>query len=228
MEKKEKLVIIGLGETADLATDYFQSDSEYEVCGYAADAKYVDNTTGMLNGLPVVRVEDLQEKYPLSEYKVFVAMGYGHLNHDRTNMYNRIKTMGYKFASYISSRAFIANNVKLGDNCFILENNVIQRNVSIGNNVYLWSGNHIGHRTKIANNVFFSSRVAISGFCSIGDNCFLGINCCVGDGVNIAEGCFIGGGVVLMHDTVKGELYRAPRAEAERLKTCVIFGLEEA
>ena len=223
---KEKIVIVGIGETAELATDYFLHDSEYEICAYAAQKAYIDEKLPerVIDDYPVVEVESLTELYPPKQYKLFVAMAYGKMNYDRRNMYLTLKEEGYKFVSYISSYAYVGSNVSIGENCFILENNVIQRNVSIGDNVILWSGNHIGHRTKIHDHVFLSSHVAVSGLCEIGDNCFLGINCTLGDHISVAENCFIGGGVVLMHDTKPGELYRVPSVKPDRLGTKVVFG----
>ena len=226
MTKKEQIVIVGIGEISDVATDYFQNDSPYEVCAYADEGEYITKKRlkDKLKNLPLIATEDLIKSYPPEQYQIFVAMGYRRLNHVRANMYNKLKTVGYKFVSYISSNAFIGRNVTIGENCFVLENNVLQHNVCIGNNVTLWSGNHIGHRTTIADNVFLSSHVAVSGFCNIGKYCFLGINSCLGDNVTVAENCFIGGGVTLMHDTKPGELYRVVNAKAERLKTDIVFG----
>mgnify|MGYP002860509114 CR=1 FL=1 len=228
-ESKTKLVIVGLGETAELATEYFNYDSSYQVCAYAAEEEYIEKKLQekTLLGCPVVPVEKIEELFSPTEYVVFVAMAYGRLNHDRARMYKNLKAMGYKFASYVSSRAFVARETSIGENCFILENNVIQRNVRIGNNVILWSGNHIGHRTVIEDNVFLSSHVAVSGFCHIGEYSFLGINSCLGDNVTVARNNFIGGGVVLMRDTKENELYRMPVLKPERLSSKMVFGFSE-
>lgn len=227
--EKRKIVIVGIGETAELATDYFRRDSEYEVCAYTADNVYIEEKMPerVFEGCPVVNLESLTSSYPSDKYKLFIAMSYGRLNHDRRNMYLALKKLGYSFVSYISSHAYISSNVSIGENCFILEDNVIQRNVSIGDNVFLWSGNHIGHRAKIHNHVFLSSHVAVSGFCDIGESCFLGINCALGDHVKVAKNCFIGGGVALMHDTNPGELYRIPMVKPDRLSTKLVFGYNE-
>ena len=60
--------------------------------------------------------------------------------------YSEVKKKGFQL-SYISTKAFVGVLPNL-ENCFILENNVIQHGVTIGNNVTLWSGNHIGHPLK--------------------------------------------------------------------------------
>lgn len=223
----KKLIIVGLGETAELAYDYFSYDSEYEVVAFAAEKRYLaKKKLTLFEGLPVVAIEVVSSLFPVDEYSAFVATSYSRLNHDRSRLYHAVKSMGYSLASYISSKAFIGRNVSIGDNCFILENNVLQRNVKIGNNVILWSGNHIGHRSSIDDNAFLSSHVAVSGFCHIGKYCFLGINSCLGDNVTIADNCFIGGGVAIMHDTNNEEVYRVKRENPERLSAGQIFNIK--
>ncbi len=226
-EKEHDIVIVGIGETAELAADYFAFDSPYTVSAFAAEGAFLEKRPDLkeIDGRPVLSLEDLPERYPSARYKAFVAMAYGRLNHDRARLYETMKAMGYSLVSYISSRAFIGSNVRVGDNCFILEHNVLQRNVTIGDDVVLWSGNHIGHRSVIENHVFLSSHVAVSGYCHIGPYCFLGINSALGDNVTVAENCFIGGGVALMKDTAPGQIYRVPPLKAEKLSSKIVFGI---
>ena len=73
------------------------------------------------------------------------------------------KKRGYRFANFVSQKSNIFNDNNIGENCMILENNVIQPFVKIGNNVTIWSGNHIGHHSVIEDNTFISSHVVISG-----------------------------------------------------------------
>ena len=224
---KQEIVIVGIGETAELAADYFLYDSEYVVKCFAAEREYLRQRPEMkeLAGCPILSVEELSEKFPPTRCKAFVAMAYGRLNHDRAKMYQAMKDMGYKMASYVSSRAFVGSNVRIGDNCFIMEHNVLQRNVTIGNDVVLWSGNHIGHRSVIEDHVFLSSHVAVSGYCRIGEYSFLGINSCLGDSVSVARNCFIGGGTALMKSTAPNQLYRSSPISPERITTDVAFGI---
>ena len=56
---KEKLVIIGDGETAEIAYDYFTSDSNYEVVAFSAERNFRRNQT--LLGLPVVPLEEIEK-----------------------------------------------------------------------------------------------------------------------------------------------------------------------
>lgn len=220
MTNSKKLVIIGIGETARLSYEYFTFDSEYEIVAFSAHGNYIK--TDKHFNLPIISFEDLNQHYDVNEIEIFIAVGASHLNRDRMKIYNDIKEQGYKCASYISSKAFIWRDVEIGENCFILENNVLQSGVKVGNNVTLWSGNHIGHLTEIQDNCFISSHCVISGNCIIGKNCFLGVNSTFADNIKIAEDNYIGLGTVINKDTEENSVYTGnpmekSKASAKRL-----------
>lgn len=152
---KEKLVIVGDGETAEIAYEYFTGDSNYEVVAFSAEKNFMKNRT--LFGLPVIPFEEIERFFDPKDYKAFVAISFTQLNRLRTRLFNITKAKGYTLCSYISPKAFTGKNVEIGENCFILENVTIQRSVKIGNNVTIWSGSFIGHRTVIGDNCFSSS-----------------------------------------------------------------------
>jgi len=117
-----KLIIVGDGETAELAYEYFTHDSPHEVVAFSVEREYAKKE--QLFGLPVVFFEDLQSLFAPAEHSVFVAISYTKLNRVRTRLYHKTKSMGYELVSYVSSKAFVWHNVEIGENCFIMENNV--------------------------------------------------------------------------------------------------------
>jgi len=206
MEKLNKnLIIIGEGELAEIAYEYFTHDSPYTVIAFSIEKDYL--TKSELFDLPIIPFEELEKIYPPSKFVAFVAIAYSKLNRVRTRLYQKVKEKGYSLVSYVSSKAFVWHNVEIGENCFIFENNVIQYHVKIGNNVILWSGNHIGHRSQIHDNCFISSHVVISGSCDIGESSFLGVNSCLNDKIKIGNDCVIGSGAVIIKDTDPGKVY---------------------
>ena len=202
---KQKLVIVGINPFAEIAYEYFTYDSDYDVIAFSVERKYLQSYTFLKK--PIVFFEEIDLVYNPQEYSIFIALGYGHMNTDRTRIYLEAKKKGYSIASYVSSRAFIWRNVKIGEHCFIFENNVIQPFVEVGNNTVMWSGNHIGHHTKINDNCFISSHVVISGLCIIGTNCFFGVNSTIANGLSIGEYCVIGAGANIVRDTSPRKLY---------------------
>lgn len=224
--KSKKLVLIGAGEFAEIAYEYFTYDSEYEVIAFAVESQYFNQNE--LFGLPIIEVEKISSIYPPSEAEVFVAMYYGKLNRNRRRLYSFCKNNGYKCASYISSRAFVWHNVKIGENVFVFEDNTIQYHAVIGNNVVLWSGNHIGHRTVIEDDCWITSHDVVSGFCRIGRASFLGVNATIGDQVIIGQDTVIGAGAVVIKSLPeKGGVYVGNPAKKLTRTSYVQFNLEE-
>ena len=206
MKKDKKLIIVGAGEFAMIAYEYFTYDSSYEVEAFSVEKEYLKEE--MLYDKPVVPFEHIEEQYPPSDYFLFVAVPASGLNRVRTRLYDSAKRLGYRCATYVSSSAFVWRNVEIGDNCFIFENNTLQPFVEIGNNVVLWSGNHIGHRSVIEDNCFLSSHVVVSGYCRIGNSSFLGVNSTLNDHISVAEDCVVASGSLVNKSLVNpGRIY---------------------
>lgn len=199
MIKTKELIIIGIGETAEIAYEYFTYDSPYEVIGFSVNREYIIKPEFL--GMPVYDFESLEKYKSPEKHEVFVAISHSKLNRARAKIYYQAKAKGFKCANYISSRAFVWKSVILGDNVFIFENNVLQHNVQLGNNITLWSGNHIGHRTVINDHVFISSHCVIAGFCEIGQYCFLGVNSTCNDKIRIAKDNIVGSGALIWRNT---------------------------
>lgn len=218
---KEKLVIIGDGETGEIAYEYFSLTKKYDIVAFSAEKKFTKNKE--LFGLPVVPFEELEELFSPMDHKVFVAVSFTQLNRVRTRLFNLAKEKGYSFCSYISQNAFLGENVEIGENCFIFENSTLQRKAKLGNNIVVWSGSFIGHHSIIHDNCFIASHVAISGSCEIGENCFLGVNCCTRDRIKISRDCIIGAGAVLINDTALGRIYVGNPAKPLPNKTAKLY-----
>jgi sugar O-acyltransferase (sialic acid O-acetyltransferase NeuD family) len=203
MEKQRKLILIGDSAFAEIAYEYFQHDSDYEVVAFCVEREFLKRDS--LFGLPVVAFEDVQDLYSPGEHSFFAANVYTQKNQLRTRLYRAAKETGYAPASYISSRAFVWRNCRVGDHCFIFENNVVQPFVTLGDNVILWSGNHIGHHSTIMSHCFVSSHVVVSGFCRIGESCFMGVNSTVANNLAIGNNCIVGAGALILSDVADNQ-----------------------
>jgi sugar O-acyltransferase (sialic acid O-acetyltransferase NeuD family) len=194
----KKLVIFGATDAAQLAHYYFSTDSDYTIVAFSVDADY--RTSDEFCELPVVPFEEIAIRYPPDSHELFVALGYSKVNQVRKSKYFAAKAVGYRLATYISSHATVLNDGRIGENCFILEDNTIQPFVTIGNNVTLWSGNHIGHHAIIRDHCFLASHIVVSGRVQIGEACFIGVNATLRDQIKIGEGCVIGAGALILSD----------------------------
>jgi sugar O-acyltransferase (sialic acid O-acetyltransferase NeuD family) len=212
---KKTLIIFGTGDIAQLAHFYFSTDSNYEVVAFTVDAAYM--TSAEFCGLPVVPFEELLSRYLPDAHEMFIALSYSKLNEVRKEKYLAAKAVGYRLASYISSHATVLNEGRIGDNCFIFEDNTIQPFVTIGNNVTLWSGNHIGHHSTIHDHCFIASHVVISGGVEIGESCFIGVNATLRDHIKVGKRCVIGAGALLLSDADPEGVYFGQATERAKV-----------
>lgn len=212
---KKRLVIFGTGDIAQIAHLYFSTDSDYDVAGFTVDSAFL--TEAEFCGLPVIPFESLAEAYPSSTHAMFVALSYSKLNALRRQKYEAAKASGYEMASYVSSRSTVLNGGRIGENCFIFEDNTIQPFSTIGDNVTLWSGNHIGHHSSIGSHTFIASHVVISGGVEVGEQCFIGVNATLRDHIKIGERCVIGAGTLILSDAEPEGIYMAEATERSRV-----------
>jgi len=201
----KSLIIFGTGDIAQLAHYYFSNDTDYTVIAFTVDAEYIH--ANEFCGLPVVPFEEVISHCPPVRCEMFIALSYSNLNQIRKEKYLSAKSMGYRLASYISSHATVLNDFRIGENCFILEDNTIQPFVIIGNNVTLWSGNHIGHHSTIHDHCFLASHIVVSGGVEIGESCFIGVNATLRDHIKIGEKCVIGAGTLILADAEREGVY---------------------
>src|ERR1700744_2340407 len=114
---RKKLIIFGTGKIAEVICYYATQECHFEVAGFSVDGAYKKEDT--CNGLPVVPFEEIREKFPPSEYDMFVAVGYHDLNRVREKKCQEAREKGYELVSVISPLCHLPSNVKIGWNCFI-------------------------------------------------------------------------------------------------------------
>ena len=199
------IVIFGTGELAQLACTYFTHDSDRSVAAFTVDREYI--ATGQCMSLPVVPFDEVVKRFPPAEYDMFVAIGYAKLNAARAEKCRQAKNLGYQLASFISSRSSVWPDLKVGENCLVMEGNLLQPFVTLGNNIIVWCGSLISHHVEIGDDCFIAAHVVISGQVKIGRNCFIGVNATVRDKITIADRTIIGAGALILANTVENGSY---------------------
>jgi len=86
--------------------------------------------------------------FPAAAGQAAGALSYRRMNEFRRIRYLEGKRRNYQFTSFIHPDSHIYTT-DIGENCLILEANIVQPYARIGNNVIMWSGNHIGHHCVI-------------------------------------------------------------------------------
>jgi sugar O-acyltransferase (sialic acid O-acetyltransferase NeuD family) len=204
------VVIFGAGDFARTAYAYLSKDSPYRVAAFTVHEAY--RRERALLGLDVVPFERVKELFPPGECRMFVAVGYSDMNRGRARVCGEAKERGYELITYVNSRAVQWGHVEIGENCFVLENSIIQPFVTLGNGVVVWSGAFIGHDSRVGDHCFVAPQATIAGNVTVGEFSFIGANATIRDGITIAPECLIGAGALITKDTVAGAAYAAAAA----------------
>ena len=214
----QKIVIFGTGELAQRIFFYLK-DSKDDVVAFSANKSNIDSNE--LFGLPVVPFENIEEKYPPKEFSMFIALAYSEMNKKRTRFFEQAKNKGYELYSFVHPSTKIWDEFEMGENCFILAENIIQPFVKIGDNVLIGSNNLISHNTVIENNCFLTSNITLGGHITIGANSFVGLSATINQRVKIGKECVIGAGTLITEDVDDKEVYaensskRLPQSSSE-------------
>jgi sugar O-acyltransferase (sialic acid O-acetyltransferase NeuD family) len=203
--KGERVVIVGTGETASLAFEYFCYDSPHKIVAFSAEAAFI--TAGSFCGLPLVPFEELAENYPPDDYRAFVSVSLTQLNRVRRRLFDGVKKAGFDCVSYVSGHAFVLPSAHIGENTFVQEHTAVQHGAYVGDNVFLSSGTVVGHSSVVEDDVFTGPHAAICGMCRIGQSSFIGANCSISGGLTVAADCIIGAGANVLANTEPGQVY---------------------
>jgi sugar O-acyltransferase (sialic acid O-acetyltransferase NeuD family) len=198
-DRPRRVVIFGTGTGANTARRYFELDSPHEVVGYLVDREFL--TAPTCNGCPAIAVDEAVSRFSPEDVLAFVPLGSARMNIFRTEKYQLLKSLGYRFISYVHSSNRLEGRCEVGENCFILENQSVNFDAVIGNNVVIWSGCQIGDRSRIGDHAFLAAHVILNGDVSVGEYAYLGSNCNISNGVHIARQCFIGANALITQDT---------------------------
>lgn len=83
-----KIVIVGAGEFAQIAYEYFTHDSEHDVIGFCVEREYLTQTE--LFGLPITALEDMPQQYPTDDFLAFIGIPASDMNRLRKRLYTEV------------------------------------------------------------------------------------------------------------------------------------------
>jgi sugar O-acyltransferase (sialic acid O-acetyltransferase NeuD family) len=208
------LVIFGIGAAAELARYYFDRDSAYSVVAFTVDASYITEPT--FRGLPVIPFEELEASFPPDQATLFVAMGIQKVNQLRAVKVAEAEGRGYQLASYLSSRAYVADDFVLQPNSFIMEGVTMEPEVIVGRDTLIGPKSFIGIRTRVGDHCWLVA-VTIGENVRIGDSCFIGLNSTIAPHLTIGASNVIGAGALILADTKEFSVFKGQASERSRV-----------
>ncbi len=204
-----KLIIFGANSLAKLAHFYATNELGMDVLGFAVDESYKE--MDKFESLPVFVWPELKERFSPDEVSVFVAIGYKSMR-AREAVYTKLKASGFQLINLVCSSSYMAKNVSIGNNNFIMPGAVIEPDVKMGDNNVVWSNATVCHDSIIGDHNFFAANVTIGGAVSIGNQNFIGFSSVVHQHIRIGNETLIGSQSLVNRDTQDLSFYRGSPA----------------
>lgn len=123
---------------------------------------------------------------------IFVAVDETFGNFKRAELMQAVLERGFKLASFVSPRAFISSNVKLGVNTFIADGVTVGYGSRIDYNTFLLPGVHIGTDVHIRPSCWLESGVNVGNDVQIGMHCTVRSGALIAPHVQIGRYCELG------------------------------------
>ena len=204
----EEIVIYGNGQVAELAMTRFLTDSPHRVLGFTVDRAVIREPA--LHGLPVVPFDDVERRFPPERVRMFVAVGPTQCNRLRADRFEQARCRGYRFVSYVSSRAIVAAGVRMGDSVAVGEGAIVHPFVRLGDNVHIGTASVISHHGVLGDHCFLAVGCLLAGNVEVRARCFLGARATVRDHVTIGESSVVGTGVTVLRSIAPASVLVAP------------------
>ena len=199
----KKLIIFGNGIMAKIAHFYFSKDSEFEVVAFTVNKEF--NTFDNISSIEIVNFEEIQELYPPGSVKFFIAIGPSKMNYNREHIYKKVKKMGYKFASYISSNSKCHSEI--GENCFVGDQVIIHPFVEVGNNNVFWDNTLLSHNSIVGDHCYFSPNSNLGAFSEVENNSIIGTGAVIKTNVKIMSKTLVGATSYVSENTLEKGVY---------------------
>ena len=192
------LVIFGASTLAKLAHYYATRDLGLDVQGFVVDEQY--QTEDKFLSLPVFNWSEFSMKHSPENVFIYVAIGY-RIMRARAAAYAMVKDAGYEMINIVSRSSYVADDVTLGENNFIMPGAVLETGVSLASNNVVWSNTTICHDSVIGDHNFLAANTTVGGGVSIGNGNFLGFSSVIMQGQKIGNETLIGAQSLVRCDT---------------------------
>lgn len=197
MISKEKIILLGSGQHANVVYYNLMEQGKYEIVGILDQEDKVGTS---FQGIPIIGTDDIalskvRENYGTNKFFI----GFGNMAYRKTT-FERMIARGWEAVNIIHPNAVVAKDAKLGKGVLVECGCLITPNPVIGDNVVINTGSQVNHDNVIENHVYIASGVVLSGGVKIDENTLIDDGVIVTLGRKVGKNCIIGAGSVVTKD----------------------------
>ncbi|MCE2572596.1 NeuD/PglB/VioB family sugar acetyltransferase [Motilimonas eburnea] len=185
---KKKLILLGGGGHCVSCIDVIESESKYKIHGILDTAQNVGKT---VLGYPILGTDNDILKYVRKDYFFLITIGHIKSNKARRKLFIEITKCGGKFATVVSSRAYIANSASIGQGTIVMHDALINANARIKENCIINSKALIEHDSFVDSDCHISTGAIVNGGACIGHSSFIGSGAVVVNSVSVPASHFV-------------------------------------
>lgn len=199
----EKILVLGMGGHAKSMVDAIERENKYEIAGYVVN----DPNVELLDKrYPILgNDDDLPQLFLQGIKDVAVGIGFLGNNSLRTDLYKRLKKIGYNLPVVCDPSAIVASGVSIGEGAFIGKSAILNTDSQVGKMCIINTGAIVEHDCHVGDFSHVSVGTVLCGEVTIGMEAFIGANATVIQGLNVADGCIVGAGEVIRKNVMNGK-----------------------
>ncbi len=152
-----------------------------------------------------------------SQYQVIIGIGRGDLRSKIVKKINR-KKIKINWGIFISDKALVMPNVKIGEGSVVLKGCIINNNCELGKHCHLNTRTILDHDNILSDYTGTGPGVITGGNVKVGFESFIGIGSIIKNNIKIDTQTVIGSGSVVVKNTKKKSIYFGNPAKFKRLK----------
>ena len=199
------LLVIGGGGHCHSCIDVIEAEGRYQVVGVVQSS---DEQPSSVMGYPVVGFDaDLPELLTRTS-KALITVGQIRNPDTRIRLYEHLKTLGAELPVITSPHAIKSRYASFGEGTTVMHGCIVNANAKIGVNCILNSQALIEHDVIIGNHCHISTGANVNGDVQIGDGSFIGSGAVLIEGIRIGERAIIGAGQVVLSNVSDGTIIK--------------------
>lgn len=200
-----KIVLVGAGGHAKVIIDIIRSMGKYKIEGIVD--KYPEMVGQTVCGVKVIGTDDsLQQIHASGVDYAFVCIGALDNMGLRENIFNSLKSIGYKMPCLVHSSAWVSEYAYLGEGTCVMPHVSINSGATIGENCIINTASVVEHDCIIERNVHISPSATLAGGVHVGSSSHIGIGACIIQNVVVGKNVVIGAGAAVINDIPDGAL----------------------
>ena len=144
--------------------------------------------------------DQLEELFNAGVKHAFITVGKVSLDDNRRHLYERVKAIGFKIPTIISSSAHVSKYASIGEGTLVGKGAIVNAGTTVGRNCIINTRVIIEHDSIICDDVHVATGALLCGGVTVGENSFIGAGSIIIQGVNIQKNTLIGAGAVVITD----------------------------